>query len=858
LKLGKEIWVAAMRKFESLTEELKKYKELLVDPKDRKEFEGILFFIVFFRHFFIVTFDFCLDLWGMDENGNFREVAASRSTLGKIKKALFAQFQLSQKEENTIGDLVLTELENVEAAVKAEKEILIKEKLTEREKGKRLLFLFQKDLMPGINGMILESKDKRDTLVINGSSRTAKMVGWSFLAAMNTGMLFYILLFALSQDTHHQQAWGQSFALWLVVEVFVVSTISVLLMQVLIPSLTMKDVGIIKKKLIFNVISFYKEMATKNSHGSVPNEETEGKNKVFNSAEYLFISTRLAHLFSDLKIAKMILAFQTPWPKQTYHRITDVSKNYDQRLTAVQRSLSIVVLFFLSSLLSVPISVQDMIVQCASTATIGYTMLLHIRLYQIFPVLIIVPTVFLGVIIHFMIQSNQAKKKVEESRFMKEISAMPKAIDRNRRITQSNNTPLEAAIVKPKTDENASGLNHKRRRESLQQGINLAKRIEDVLQQAKTASKGSKSNNNDGIWSDISFSDDFLEGFHTEMSSSDEGKDVEKKQSDARHPFSNLTQRFAADFDDSNCDHFSLSDEDGDEDDELLFNLHLARDKDSLTSSSSSSSSDEKNNQKNSNENDDDDHSDDSLLNELKFQALKKIKSTTKISTPGIFDYQRLDKRRRKHSFEETARVSNERQALQRKRLDSFSNASDFPSLNVFQTTKSQFNPSRKNNSNPDLSALSATASKEFIEETADNLSSIHLAAVGHYETGTDDRQQLGNTGRRFNLPVRSNPTNAIELFSTLNQPEPREEDGNDDYDDLSSSMSLMNEPLATGFDSSDDEEEGKHEHESDHHHHHYPNHDDGSSSSDDDDDDVDAHEGERDYSDYSFQEQII
>jgi hypothetical protein len=36
----KKLWSLARRKFESLTEELRKYKELLTDPKERKEFEG--------------------------------------------------------------------------------------------------------------------------------------------------------------------------------------------------------------------------------------------------------------------------------------------------------------------------------------------------------------------------------------------------------------------------------------------------------------------------------------------------------------------------------------------------------------------------------------------------------------------------------------------------------------------------------------------------------------------------------------------------------------------------------------------------------------------------------------------------
>jgi hypothetical protein len=49
----KKIWILALRKFEALTEELRKYKEMLTEPKDRKEFEGKNYFFRFCL--FVVT-----------------------------------------------------------------------------------------------------------------------------------------------------------------------------------------------------------------------------------------------------------------------------------------------------------------------------------------------------------------------------------------------------------------------------------------------------------------------------------------------------------------------------------------------------------------------------------------------------------------------------------------------------------------------------------------------------------------------------------------------------------------------------------------------------------------------------------
>jgi uncharacterized membrane protein len=573
-----------------------------------------------------------------------------------------------------VGDLILSELENVETAIKEEKEFFQKERLSEREKGKRLLFLFQKDLMPGINGMILESKDKRDALVINGSSRTAKIVAWAFLVAVNTGMLFYILLFALSQDSHRQKSWGQSFALWLVVEVFLVSTVSVVLMQVLIPSLTMKDVGIIKKKLIVNVISFYKDMAKKKNQGT---EEKEGeigveiKSKVFNSAEYLFISNRLAHFYSDLRIAKMILGFQTPWPKQSYQHITDTSKKYDRKFSALQRSLSIVVLFFLTSLLSVPISVQDMIIQCSSTVTIGYTVLFHLRLYQIFPVLIVVPTIFLGVIIHFMIQSNKSKKKVEDIKLMKEIKNIDAEKKNAYQVEQedrkNSSTPLEEAIIvsqdKHQEDDeeqrNDGLMKHKKRRESLQQGIELAQQIETVIQKVQEKKKEQEDENNHE-----SLSDDFL--LSNESSSIDNSNDdsEERKRDDQiafptfspRKAFAYLAQRFTTEVEDDHSDtgdrsfsddghdsdhgEYDTPDEDEDEDEDL-FNLHLSKETDSDIDKEDSLETDESEVEISS---------DESFLDELKSQAAMKLVSisNTSLASMVLLDQSGFERRRRK------------------------------------------------------------------------------------------------------------------------------------------------------------------------------------------------------------------
>jgi uncharacterized membrane protein len=405
---------------------------------------------------------------------------------------------------------------------------------------------------------------------------------------------------------------------------------------------------------------------------------------VFNSAEYLFISNRLAHFYADLRIAKMILGFQTPWPKQSYQHITDTSKKYDRKFSALQRSLSIVVLFFLTSL-SVPISVQYMIIQCGSTVTIGYTVLFHLRLYQIFPVLIVVPTIFLGVIIHFMIQSNKSKKKVEDIKLMKEIKTMEtekkNAYQAEEEDKKNKSTPLEAAIVglqKKQTqndeEERIAGLTkYKKRRESLQKGIKIAQQIETVLQKVQEKKK-EQINDNESLHT---LSEDFLLSNESSSISKHENNDYEfsstsseEKKSDdkisfpgfsVRKAFAYLAQRFTAEVeeeDDTDPGDCSLSDDydddiDDDEDDydtnddndnaavdddDDLFNLHLAKETKETDSKHDSYEDDEMS-------------SDDSILDELKSQAVMKLVSlsNTSLASMVLLDQSGFDRRRKSY-----------------------------------------------------------------------------------------------------------------------------------------------------------------------------------------------------------------
>ncbi|RYH30188.1 hypothetical protein EON65_05910 [archaeon] len=289
-----------------------------------------------------------------------------------------------------------------------------------REKSRRLLYLFQKDLMPGICGQILESKDMRDNVKVKSVPGLAKTLAWTFLLVMNAVMLFYIYLFAVSQDEYRQTAWAQSFALWLVAEIFLISTCMVLVMNVAIPSVIMKDVQAIKTKLVGSLVEYHRQLQNdhqqdqkvdKMSKQSAQQFESNESSSKFNAAEYLFVSYRLAQTFMQLKTAKVIAHYQTVWPRQSYQHVADVSRSYNRSFTAFTRSASIIILFFVSNLLTVPITLQDMVVHAVTTAAAGYACLLHLQLYTIYPVLVVAPTLCILMVIHFFLQSHKTQQE---------------------------------------------------------------------------------------------------------------------------------------------------------------------------------------------------------------------------------------------------------------------------------------------------------------------------------------------------------------------------------------------------------------------------------------------------------------
>ena len=380
-------------------------------------------------------------LWGLNEDGTVSSVwfngshahhadhSSSSSSLSPFH--LIYRF-LREKATNSVERLVVSK-QSIAMSLRQEfHEIysqLEKEQSTftllknERLKTKKLLFLFQKDLLPGITGEILDSKNTREKSSLSPVSRRIKFLATLFLVALDGSMLFYVFLFAISQDGHRQTAWARSFAIYLVLDIVMISTLSVIFMHVLLPSLIVRDVMKIKKKLVESVYTYYESLEQQQQQQQQQSQRRRGKKikkkqenedqdqqKVFNAARYLFLSYRLAESHPELQVSKVILHFISPWPKQSYQHSLDMKKGYNDSKNAISRSISLILVFLLTNLLATPIAIQDMIIQLAMTVSVGYTVLIHLQLYQIYPVLVITPAIMIGLVIHFIRNAFQQQQ----------------------------------------------------------------------------------------------------------------------------------------------------------------------------------------------------------------------------------------------------------------------------------------------------------------------------------------------------------------------------------------------------------------------------------------------------------------
>ena len=345
-----------------------------------------------------------------------------------------------------------------------------------QERGKRLLYLFQTDLLPGINAMIIESKGKRDLAAsIMKINPWHNALAWAFVLCLNVALLFYIYLFAIQQSAVRQQAWFQTFMIWLFMEIFIVSSIVVIITHVIIPSLTMGDLRVVKNRLKKTIREYRRQM--RSSKG-----EDEPPDAPFNSADYFFVSTRLATRYPDLLESRILARFITPWPHQSYQRTRSLSQSYSKKFSTLVRAVATIIAFLLKGLLSMPPGVQDSIVSLCSVVTAGNLVTFLNRIYTINPILVMVPVFIIAMVIWFVVRALLSQT-TNSSSAPQPFDEPVKARSRRLRVAPIDSSSVAAAapepvpsvsVVAPAT---AASDRLKSRKQSVLDGVMIAREI---------------------------------------------------------------------------------------------------------------------------------------------------------------------------------------------------------------------------------------------------------------------------------------------------------------------------------------------------------------------------------------------
>lgn len=296
--------------------------------------------------------------------------------------------------------------------------------VSDEAKGRRLMMLLQQDLIPGMSGKILEEKSKKDYHFPPPVSAGVKALGWVLIIGINTALLLYVYLFAMSQTGSAQDAWFQSFIIWFCMDVLLVGTGMVYITQFLVPSFTMKEIQKIRSKML-DTLERHRMMVS-----GLEKEEAKDDQSAFNAADYLFVSSRVAKLYPQLRESEIILKYLSPWPRQSYLHTQKQEGYNDSKFSIVSRFFGVILVYIISGILETSY-LHDLFNDVIVRSITGVVVLGHIDLYELNPLLVVVPLLFVVIVVHFLIYSdtNDLLEKLKKNDYDRKMRISPKFTD---------------------------------------------------------------------------------------------------------------------------------------------------------------------------------------------------------------------------------------------------------------------------------------------------------------------------------------------------------------------------------------------------------------------------------------------
>jgi hypothetical protein len=279
--------------------------------------------------------------------------------------------------------------------------------------------LFQLDLLTNsavpaskklLNITFTETGDARHTIRIN------KWNGWIIICLTHLGFVIYMILFASQQSDSRQLAWIRTMFTYILLDIFLISTVKVYIMSFVLPIYGVHDMQGMKSKLNVLLHNFQQNILEKDLYLEKKQMDNHSEPK-FNAARYFFLSHQVAKVFPDLLESQIILKYSTVAPNimLQHDEVTDFEKVVSSHriLSACTRGIltssAIIVRFCLQSQLA-----RDFFSQLLATGISSSVVYAHMKLYNVHPVLVAAPALLLTVLFHFIYTSNRARSHLSQ------------------------------------------------------------------------------------------------------------------------------------------------------------------------------------------------------------------------------------------------------------------------------------------------------------------------------------------------------------------------------------------------------------------------------------------------------------
>ena len=221
--------------------------------------------------------------------------------------------------------------------VQIEQESLILSSMPHEEQGKRLLYLFQKDLLERSVAEIVENKAmiRHREWQQKPVDRRWKVATMGFIIVLDIMMILYVFLFGIEHDRPYQMAWLLALVFWIFLEVCFVSVLVMVISAFMIPAAVLSESKRVKSIMI-NTVYDYQSKAMDVDYF---NSDVDSDSSTFNAAQFLFLSSQLAVRFPDNLGSRIVREYKTTSPQHS----RDIAVKLTSNLKLIDRGILLLV-----------------------------------------------------------------------------------------------------------------------------------------------------------------------------------------------------------------------------------------------------------------------------------------------------------------------------------------------------------------------------------------------------------------------------------------------------------------------------------------------------------------------------------